>query len=105
MPLFWDGYCQSGMLMAVNMNIYAGTTAVLMYRFDPVAVMQAIDLGFRVVLPTDALCSTSDGAHDALVDLFRMRFAAQVEATDKQTAASIRSKRAAAFSNKRKSDD
>lgn len=44
-------------------------------------VMQAIDLGFRVVLPTDALCSTSDGAHDSLVDLFRTRFAAQVEAT------------------------
>lgn len=44
-------------------------------------VMQAIDLGFRIVLPTDALCSTSDGAHDALVDLFRTRFAAQVDAT------------------------
>lgn len=44
-------------------------------------VMQAIDLGFRIVLPTDALCSTSDGAHDALVDLFRTRFAVQVEAT------------------------
>ena len=44
-------------------------------------VMQAIDLGFQVVLPTDALCSTSDGAHDALVDLFRTRFAVQVEAT------------------------
>ena len=44
-------------------------------------VMQAIDLGFRVVLPTDALCSTSDGAHDALVDLFRARFSTQVEAT------------------------
>jgi len=44
-------------------------------------VMQAIDLGFRVVLPTDALCSTSDGAHDTVVDLFRSRFASQVEAT------------------------
>lgn len=44
-------------------------------------VMQAIDLGFRVVLPVDALCSTSDGAHDALVDLFRRRFSAQVAAT------------------------
>lgn len=44
-------------------------------------VMQAIDLGFRIVLPTDALCSTSDGAHDALVDLFRNRFTAQVVAT------------------------
>lgn len=44
-------------------------------------VMQAIDLGFRIVLPTDALCSSSDAAHDALVDLFRSRFSAQLEAT------------------------
>lgn len=44
-------------------------------------VMHAIDLGFRIVLPTDALCSTSDGAHDAIVGLFRARFASQVEAT------------------------
>lgn len=44
-------------------------------------VMQAIDLGFRVVLPTDALCSTSDGAHDKIVDLFGARFSTQVEAT------------------------
>jgi nicotinamidase-related amidase len=44
-------------------------------------VMQAIDFGFRVVLPVDALCSTSDTAHDALVALFRNRFSSQVEAT------------------------
>jgi len=44
-------------------------------------VMQAIDLGFRVVLATDALCSTSDGAHDTIVDLFGSRFSSQVEAT------------------------
>ena len=43
-------------------------------------VMQAIDLGFRVVLPTDALCSTSDCAHDTVVDLFGARFSSQVEA-------------------------
>ncbi len=36
-------YHIAGMLMAVGMNIYAGSTAVLLYRFDPLAVMQAID--------------------------------------------------------------
>ena len=46
----------------------------------PTAI-QAIDLGFRVVLLTDALCSTSDGAHDSLIDLFRTRIAVQVETT------------------------
>lgn len=44
-------------------------------------VMAAIDLGFRVVLPTDALCSTRDGTHDALLKLYRERFGHQVEAT------------------------
>lgn len=44
-------------------------------------VMQAIDLGFSIVLPINALCSTSDGEHDALVDLFHKRFGVHVEAT------------------------
>ena len=36
-------YHIAGMLMAVNMSIYAGATSVLLFRFDPVGVMQAID--------------------------------------------------------------
>lgn len=44
-------------------------------------VMAAIDHGFRVVLPTDALCSTSDTAHDTLLDLYRDRFSVQIETT------------------------
>jgi nicotinamidase-related amidase len=43
-------------------------------------VMQAIDLGFRVVLATDARCSMSDGAHDTVGGLFGARFSSQVEA-------------------------
>jgi nicotinamidase-related amidase len=43
-------------------------------------VMGAIDRGFRVVLPTDALCSASDGTHDAMLLLFRERFSQQVAA-------------------------
>lgn len=41
-------------------------------------VMAAIDRGFRVVLPTDALCSGRDSTHDAMLLLFRQRFAHQV---------------------------
>ncbi len=44
-------------------------------------VMSAVDSGFRVVLPTDALCSTSDTTHDALLKLYRERFSQQIEAT------------------------
>ena len=44
-------------------------------------VMGAIDHGFRVVLPVDALCSAQDSTHEALLRLYRERFSHQVEAT------------------------
>ena len=44
-------------------------------------VMAAVDLGFRVVLPVDALCSASDRTHDALMTLYHERFTNQVETT------------------------
>ncbi|TFV95042.1 AMP-dependent synthetase [Oxalobacteraceae bacterium OM1] len=36
-------YHIAGMLMGVNIPIYTGATSVLLHRFDPVAVLQAID--------------------------------------------------------------
>jgi nicotinamidase-related amidase len=46
------------------------------------AVLDAVDLGFRVVLPEDALCSSSDEMHDAVLGLYRNRFSTQIETTD-----------------------
>jgi nicotinamidase-related amidase len=43
------------------------------------AVLGAVDLGYRVVIPTDALCSSSDRTHDALLTLYRERYGQQVE--------------------------
>jgi nicotinamidase-related amidase len=43
------------------------------------AVMDAVDHGFRVVLVTDAICSSSDRTHDALMTLYRNRFSEQIE--------------------------
>jgi nicotinamidase-related amidase len=42
-------------------------------------IMHAVDLGYRVVLPTDALCSGSDATHDALLSLYRSRYSQQIE--------------------------
>lgn len=39
----------------------------------------AIDRGFRVVLVADALCSSSDETHDALMELYLSRFSEQME--------------------------
>jgi nicotinamidase-related amidase len=44
-------------------------------------VIAAVDLGFRVVLPADALCSSHDPTHDALMMLYRERFSQQIETT------------------------
>jgi nicotinamidase-related amidase len=44
-------------------------------------VMDALDEGFRLVLPTDALCSLRDQTHDALLTLYRERFSIQIETT------------------------
>ena len=42
-------------------------------------VMGAIDRGYRVVIVTDGLCSSSDETHDALLRLYFGRFGQQVE--------------------------
>lgn len=39
----------------------------------------AIDRGFRVILVADALCSSSDETHDALMELYLSRFSEQIE--------------------------
>lgn len=49
------------------------------------AVIGAVDLGMRVVLATDAICSSSDTTHDALLTLYHQRFSEQVETADCET--------------------
>jgi len=43
------------------------------------AVLAAVDLGYRVVVAEDAVCSVSDKTHDALMTLYRERFGQQIE--------------------------
>lgn len=42
-------------------------------------VLGAVDHGFPVLLVEDAVCSSSDEGHEALLTLFRQRFSEQVE--------------------------
>ncbi|WP_424811358.1 cysteine hydrolase family protein [Roseococcus sp. YIM B11640] len=42
-------------------------------------VLGAVDRGYRVVIATDALCSSSDEAHDASLELYARRYSLQVE--------------------------
>ncbi|HZP19202.1 MAG TPA: isochorismatase family cysteine hydrolase [Bauldia sp.] len=45
-------------------------------------VLGAVDHGYRVVVVTDAICSSSDTGHDALLTLYRGRFSEQIEIAD-----------------------
>lgn len=48
-------------------------------------VLDAVDLGYRVVLVTDGVCSASDEGHDNLLALYRQRFSAQIETAQSAT--------------------
>lgn len=41
-------------------------------------VLDAIDHGYRVTLVTDAICSSSDACHEAMLTLYRERFSIQL---------------------------
>jgi nicotinamidase-related amidase len=46
------------------------------------AVLGAVDFGYRVVIASDAICSSADATHDALLTLYRSRFSEQIEIAD-----------------------
>jgi nicotinamidase-related amidase len=48
-------------------------------------VLSAVDLGYRVVLVRDALCSSSDEGHNALMKMYHSRFSEQIETADAET--------------------
>lgn len=48
-------------------------------------MLGAIDWGFRVILVTNALCSSADETHDAMMNVYMNRFGEQVETVTTQT--------------------
>ena len=42
-------------------------------------VLDAVDLGFPVYVVTDAICSSTDASHEAVLTLYRTRFYQQVQ--------------------------
>ena len=48
-------------------------------------MMGAVDWGFRVLLVTDALCSSADETHDAMMNVYENRLRQQVECVSTET--------------------
>ena len=48
-------------------------------------MLGAIDWGFRVIFVTDALCSSTDETHDAMMTVYLNRFGEQVETVTTET--------------------
>jgi nicotinamidase-related amidase len=48
-------------------------------------VLGAVDWGFRVILVTDALCSSADETHDSMMNIYMNRFGQQVECVATET--------------------
>jgi nicotinamidase-related amidase len=48
-------------------------------------ILGAVDRGFRVIVVADALCSSSDAAHDAALRIYRERFTEQIETVTAET--------------------
>lgn len=46
------------------------------------AAMDAVDRGYRTVIARDAVCSSTDETHDALMTLYHRRFRNQIETAD-----------------------
>ena len=45
-------------------------------------VLGAVDSGFRVVVAIDALCSSVNETHDAIIDFYHERLSTQIEAAE-----------------------
>ena len=48
-------------------------------------VLGAVDRGYRAIVVTDAICSSSDEGHDALLKVYRNRYSEQIETANADT--------------------
>jgi nicotinamidase-related amidase len=74
----WSGSSLHTSLRSVGIDTIAitgGETDVCVLS----TMLGAIDWGFRVILVTDALCSSTDQTHDAMMNIYMNRFGEQVE--------------------------
>ena len=48
-------------------------------------VLDAVDIGYRIIVVRDAVCSSSDEGHNMLMRLYHARYTEQIETADAAT--------------------
>ena len=75
-PWFGGGLSKELQALPVDTLVISGTeTEVCVLA----TVLGAIDQGYRVVIAEDAICSSADPTHDAMLAIYHSRFGMQVE--------------------------
>lgn len=78
-PWFGGGLGEALRVLPVDTLIVSGTeTEVCVLA----TVLGAIDHGYRVIVVTDAICSSADPTHDAMLEIYQSRFGMQVETVE-----------------------
>jgi nicotinamidase-related amidase len=75
---WWDGRLHAALNLrgCRTLVITGGETDVCVLA----TVLGAVDLGYRVIVVTDALCSSADETHDAVMAVYHHRYGQQIEA-------------------------
>lgn len=77
----WVGTPLHALLLSRNVDaviVSGGETDVCVLA----TVLGAVDAGLRVIVATDALCSSVNHTHDAIIDFFHERLSLQIEAAE-----------------------
>jgi nicotinamidase-related amidase len=77
----YSAFTQSGLFNLLTEK-HVGTVVMTGAETDVcvlASALSAVDLGFRVIIVEDGLCSSSDAGHDALMAMYRTRFHEQIE--------------------------
>lgn len=83
----YSAFVEPGLLTCLRQR---GTDALIISGSETdvcvlATVLDAVDLGYRVIVVRDAICSSSDEGHEMLMRLYHTRYTEQIETADAET--------------------
>ena len=81
-------FARPGDVILHSQPLYGGTETLIAKTLANLSI-GAVDHGYRVIIVTDAVCSSSDEGHDSLLKLYHERYSQQIETADSETILSL----------------